>query len=306
MFDGKAFGEALVVEVRDYVERATAPLLRRIAELEARPLFDADQVKAVVNQVIADLPPPERGEKGDVGEKGDPGEVNMAALLSTVSEMVAEQVSEQIAGLPVPEKGEKGDPGERGEKGDRGDDGAGIADLLIDREHELIATFTDGRMKNLGRVVGERGEPGEKGEKGDPGDIGERGEIGPMGEKGERGDQGERGPEAYVGEAKGLYDPEAVYRALDVVSFNGSEWRAKRDDPGELPGDGWMLSASRGKRGEKGERGDPGREGREGATLVASYIDMDSRALVQTLSSGEEITSDLSPIIRMVRDALQS
>ena len=41
------------------------------------------------------------------------------------------------------------------------------------------------------------------------------------------------------------------YQKLDRVSFNGSEWIARRDDPGPLPGDGWMLGAqkARGKPG---------------------------------------------------------
>jgi hypothetical protein len=45
------------------------------------------------------------------------------------------------------------------------------------------------------------------------------------------------------------------------VTFNGSEWRAKEDDPGAIPGAGWAMAAvrgSRGKAGEKGERGPPG------------------------------------------------
>jgi HK97 family phage portal protein len=75
---------------------------------------------------------------------------------------------------------------------------------------------------------------------------------GPPGERGEKGDKGEPGNS---GRARGLYSATEAYAALDVVAFNGSEWRAVRDDPGPLPGDGWMLGAkgSRGKRGPAGE-----------------------------------------------------
>jgi len=52
------------------------------------------------------------------------------------------------------------------------------------------------------------------------------------GTDGKDGDDGNDGADAYPGEAKGLYNPEAEYRALDVVSFNGCEWRAKSDAPG--------------------------------------------------------------------------
>ena len=62
----------------------------------------------------------------------------------------------------------------------------------------------------------------------------------------------------YVGRARGLYDPNVTdYRAMDVVAHNGSEWRAKTDNPGPLPGDGWALGA-KGARGKRGERGPSG------------------------------------------------
>jgi hypothetical protein len=44
---------------------------------------------------------------------------------------------------------------------------------------------------------------------------------------------------------------------MDVVSFNGSEWRAIVDNPGTLPGPDWMLGA-KGARGKRGDRGPPG------------------------------------------------
>jgi integrin beta 3 len=74
------------------------------------------------------------------------------------------------------------------------------------------------------------------------------GEPGPPGEP---GPQGIPGSDGVTGEARGLYDPKANYSRLDHVSFNGSEWIARRDDPGALPGDGWMLGAQ-GKRGKAG------------------------------------------------------
>ena len=52
------------------------------------------------------------------------------------------------------------------------------------------------------------------------------------------GEPGAPGADAYAGQARGLHDPSASYRALDIVSMNGCEWRAIRDNPGPLPGDG--------------------------------------------------------------------
>jgi HK97 family phage portal protein len=77
---------------------------------------------------------------------------------------------------------------------------------------------------------------------------------GPPGEPGPAGPAGEPG---YGGRACGLYSAGAAYRAMDVVSFNGSEWRAIVDNPGTLPGPDWMLGA-KGARGKRGERGPAG------------------------------------------------
>ena len=88
-----------------------------------------------------------------------------------------------------------------------------------------------------------RGAAGERGPVGDPGPRGLAGDIGPLGPKGERGEPGERGLDAYPGEARGLWDVKADYRAMDVVAANGSEWRAVKDNPGDLPGPGWVLGA---------------------------------------------------------------
>jgi HK97 family phage portal protein len=98
------------------------------------------------------------------------------------------------------------------------------------------------------RLPGPQGPPGEPGQDGQPGLPGERGEPGPTGEPG------------YPGRACGLYNAAETYRAMDTVAHNGSEWRARVDDPGPLPGDGWMLSArgARGKRGKDGPQGPAG------------------------------------------------
>lgn len=69
------------------------------------------------------------------------------------------------------------------------------------------------------------------------------------------------GPAPYVGEVCGLWEVGRDYHKFDLVTFNGSEWRARVDNPGKLPGDGWILTAKRGSRGEQGERGEQGPPG---------------------------------------------
>lgn len=179
---------------------------------------------------------------------------------------------------------------EKGEQGEQGRDGAGVAGALIDRAGNLVLTLTDGSTRDLGAVVGTNGERGEKGEQGDA------------------GERGEDGKDAYPGEARSLYDPEATYRALDVVSFNGSEWRAKKDDPGQLPGDGWMLSASKGKRGEpgqRGERGIDGKPGKDGAQPVGLAFEGDKMQFVMVLDDGNQLEADFEPVARLIVENLR-
>jgi hypothetical protein len=75
---------------------------------------------------------------------------------------------------------------------------------------------------------------------------------------------------------------------MDVAAFNGSEWRARCDDPGPLPGDGWMLGA-KGARGRPGERGPPG-------VHVRAIAAVDYR-LVLELSDGQALHVDLKPML---------
>jgi integrin beta 3 len=94
---------------------------------------------------------------------------------------------------------------------------------------------------------------------------------------------------------------------LDVVSFNGSEWRAVKDDPGPLPGDGWMLGAKCGRKGDKGERGAIGPigiPGPQGASVTGVKVSDTDWSLVLTLSNGAHLTCDLFPLFdRFHREA---
>jgi HK97 family phage portal protein len=134
----------------------------------------------------------------------------------------------------------------------------GPDDGLADKVDELDAKMTEAMHALAYTVAAELGAVREKID--DYGNVirlpGPPGEPGQPGERGERGERGEPG---YSGSARGLFDPAAQYRAMDVVTFNGSEWRAKIDAPGELPGPGWVLGAkgSRGKRGERGPAAAP-------------------------------------------------
>src|SRR5690606_14007428 len=115
MFDGKVFGEQMVEVVGSYVDQATAPLLKRIEELEARA-------------APADGAP---GRDGVDGKDADPPS----------DEQVAKAVAEYLAANPPPagrdgkdgKDGKDGRDGAPGEKGQDGKDGVGAGGAVIDR-----------------------------------------------------------------------------------------------------------------------------------------------------------------------------
>lgn len=305
MFDTKALAEAMAPVVREHVDAVLAPVLARLEALETAPL-------AV----------PEKGDPGPPGKDGADGrdvdpEALKAMIDATVAAITPSIVDTVIASLPAPEKGDPGEPGpegkpgEDGKPGTPGKDGVGLAGMMINRDGEAIATLTDGTMVNLGPVVGRDGNDGAPGEPGRDGRDGldvdditvtQEGSTVEFGfQVGDvrsifevelpTGPAGADGQDAYAGAALGLHDPAKTYRAMDAVSFNGSEWRARHDDPGEIPGPGWMLSASKGKRGDRGE---PGAPGADGLSPVAVYLR--GHELVITLSDGAELTADLSEL----------
>lgn len=267
----KAFTDA----ASDAVARAIAGVQReasRAEELRAAEhrAFMAEQREAaavLLRRIEERLAAVRDGIDGKDGEPGPPGEQGPPGKDGERGP-IGERGEQGV-------QGEKGDPGERGEKGEAGDRGE----------------------------TGERGADGAPGERGERGPIGERGAQGLPGERGETGERGLDGKDAYPGEARGLFDPEAEYRAMDVVTHNGSEWRAKFDNPGSLPGEGWMLSACRGKRGDRGERGLQGVEGRPGPGLLAGYVDAEDLKLMLTKEDGSELKIDLYDFANVIKSA---
>ena len=139
-FDGKVWGEQIVEVVKGYVEKATAPLLERIAELEDR--LSASSVALTESLVSVEL-----GYKAAIAAipTQEPKGVDEVVLAGIVEEKVAAAVS----AIPLPKDGAPGDPGR---------DGLDVKDLFVADGGDLIATFSDGRSKNLGRFRGEHGK----------------------------------------------------------------------------------------------------------------------------------------------------
>jgi hypothetical protein len=232
-----AFGEELGAMAARIERELRLSLSVALAEMRA----SRAETELAITARMGELRDGRAGPPGERGAQGAPGE----AITGPPGDQ----------GLPGP----PGEPGERGEAGERGDRGG----------------------------PGEPGPPGDRGEPGPPGKLPPvrlwQGGVSYEGDVVVRAGEtfqarcdtaqeppGEdwtliaaRGETPYVGEVCGLYEPGRAYRKFDLVTFHGSEWRAKRDSPGTLPGDGWQLSGqtgSRGKPGERGERGLPGQQ----------------------------------------------
>jgi len=113
------------------------------------------------------------------------------------------------------------------------------------------------RLRDLEGALAQRlaeikdGKDGKNGEKGDRGDRGTDGEPGAPGADGQDGQDGAPGADGRSFTLCGLYNEQASYSALDVVSKDGGAFAAVRDDPGICPGDGWQLIARQGKPGSR-------------------------------------------------------
>jgi hypothetical protein len=68
---------------------------------------------------------------------------------------------------------------------------------------------------------------------------------------------------------RGAWKPSATFHRNDLVTHEGSTWRALRTNGNSVPGQAgdWRLFAAKGRKGEKGDKGDkgdPGERGRRG------------------------------------------
>lgn len=186
--------------VRDFVERASATFASRLDVVEKR---------------VADLPAPERGEKGDRGETGEAGPVGRDGLQG-----------------PAGERGLDGAPGEKGERGEPGPAGRDGVDGAPGKDGAPGAAGDRGEKGVAGRdgidgAAGLDGVAGERGEKGD------RGDSGPRGDRGEKGDAGRDGAEIMPLLS---IDPEKSYGKGTWAVHRGGLWLAREQTSGT---DGW-------------------------------------------------------------------
>ena len=84
------------------------------------------------------------------------------------------------------------------------------------------------------------------------------------------------------------FKPVERYARLDVVAINGSAFIARRDDPGDCPGEDWQLMSAPGKRGQQGPRGERGERGPSGTIISSWRIDRERYRATPLLSDGTE------------------
>lgn len=247
MFDGKAFGEQMVEVVRSYVDEATAPLLRRIHELEKRQPVAGDPgrdgtsvtvedvaplIAEAVERAISLLPIPKDGRDGLDGASVDPSEVER---------MVADGIEKAVATLPAPRDGKDGV------------DGIGLAGALIDRAGDLVVTLSNGETRSLGPVVGKDGDNGQPGRDGlQVKDI----DLSLAADGRTLLLSLDDGQVAYTAEVgvptmiyRGVFTDGTGYEKGDTVTWAGSLWHCNaetKDKPGEGSAD-WTLAVKKGR-----------------------------------------------------------
>ena len=95
------------------------------------------------------------GETGQQGEKGDTGEAGQQGKKGDTGEKGASGQNGKDG-----TNGTNGTNGANGSDGKDGKDGIGIVKAEINADGELVITYTDGKVVNLGKVVGADGKDG--------------------------------------------------------------------------------------------------------------------------------------------------
>lgn len=269
MFDGEAFGQQMVEIVRGYVAAEIAPLKEENATLRAENKALADRLDALESRGLPEA------------IKGDPGEVDMVAVREIVDQMTQQAVSEQLVEavktIPLPQAPEPIAPDmDAIEKMIRqnvaevvasqpppqpGKDGVGLSDALIDKDGNLVLTMTDGRIRELGRVIGKDGKDGAPGKDGHTFTLDDF-DVEPLDER-----------SIIIGFTHGdtkhsfeLEFPIPIYRHVwkdgetyargDLVTWGGSLWHCDEHKglKPDAPESGWTLAVKRGRDGKDGGR----------------------------------------------------
>ena len=184
-------------------------------------------IEEVVRAVVAEIPAPQDGK---------------SVTIEDVAPLIASEVEKRVSELPKPKDGKDGR------------DGLDVKDLFRAEGGILVATMSDGRVKELGRFVGEKGEPGKDGADGlgfDDLTVEYDGEKNFAFKfiKGERVKQFDFTLPVVLD--RGIFTNGKEYTPGDGVTWAGHYWIAQTETkakPGE--GNDWRLAVKRGRDGK--------------------------------------------------------
>lgn len=266
--DAKALADATALIVKQHVAAATKPLIDRIAALEQRPSPERGEpgqqgeqgvgiagAEKRAGALVLRLTDGTEQEIGPVdGRDGAPGADGVSPDPEAIAEtframaesIVSETVAAGLAKVPPPEKGEKGDQGEPGRPGS---DGRGWAKSFIDRDGNLVATFSDGSIENLGPCVGKDGAPGRDGFSLDDFDcepVDERTVV----LKFTRGDVCHSYELVFpVPIYRGVFKEGEAYQRGDMVTWGGSLFHAEKATLAKPESEDWRMCVKKGRDG---------------------------------------------------------
>ncbi|MFC6197822.1 hypothetical protein [Ponticaulis profundi] len=233
-------------------------------------------IKEQVDEYLKSIPAPENGKDGRDGADGGSVEID------DVLPQLIERADEFLKAIPAPKDGKDGRDGSDGQSVTLDDvkpilDEAvkrsvenlpRVASCLVDRQGELIVTYSNGDTKSLGVVVGRDGCNGADGKDGADGEPGKDGRDG-LGF--EDLDFEEKDGRLYAVFRRGDIVKEAripglSYRGVwktgeylkgDSVTFGACQWIAN-DDTTDKPGDGkgWQLAVRKGRDGRDAPKGE--------------------------------------------------
>lgn len=260
--------------VKNYVERSFDAYEARLIEIEKRfdtlPTpkdgkdADLNEVRSIVSEALKPISEavnaietaPELPDIPKMIEDAIDARMGIDDMERSIEEVVRAVVAE----IPIPKDGLDGKPGEKGEKGDPGQDGApgrdglDVKDLFRGEGGVLVATMSDGRVKELGQFVGKDGEPGKDGADGlgfDDLSFDYDGEK-TITLRFVKGDQVKEFPVVMpVVIDRGVFSEGKTYSPGDGVTWGGSFWIAQ-EETGEKPDSakGWRLAVKKGRDGK--------------------------------------------------------
>lgn len=257
---------AVAPVVREFVEKASAPIVERLEVLEKIQ--------------------PINGVDGEPGRDGLDGKDGASVTVDDVAPLIFAEVSNAIAAIPTPlqgfpgrdgidgkdgrdgvdgkdgapgERGPWGEPGERGEKGEPGRDGRDASDLTVIRgmiEGEVSQRVSNAVAEMFGSIKAASDDDGRT-------------------IYFKVGDVSHEIKTAIVLD-RGVWT-ERGYERGDGVTWGGSFWIAQKDTETkpDTPKSDWRLAVKRGrdaKDGKPGERGPIGPKGEKGERGERGFV----------------------------------